>query len=277
MHILFLGTGAADYDQALICSCKNCSELRALGGPNVRTYSSVLIDGRLLIDCGRTVPARLAECLMTPGAIGDVLITHSHDDHLDPGALFALAGTQREGDAPLNVWCNAAACDVISADRAYENTGSRILLHEVQAGEHLEAAGFAVRCLPARHAGPEEGALNFVIAEGDRRLLYATDSAWPLPETWAALADLRLSAAIVEATFGPLEPGQHPDLLTHHLNWREAARLHKEMIATERLEPGAPVYATHFSLHHNPVHEKCCDTVREMGLQLAFDGCELTI
>ena len=277
MQILFLGTGAADYDYALTCSCRNCREARVIGGPNLRTYASLLVNGRLLVDCGRTVPARLADCHAQPGAISDVIITHSHGDHLDVPALAALAGVARDGGKPLHVWGNARVCDSVSRHEAYGRAGTRMVLHEVLAGERFSAAELEVMCLSARHGEAEECALNYVISEGETALLYATDTAWPPPSTWEALAGVKLSCAVVEATFGPLTPGQHPDLMTHHLNWDEAIRLCRELEQTGRLAPGAVCYATHMSQHHVPIHDRCHDELAARGLELAYDGCEAQV
>ena len=277
MQLLFLGTGAADYDAALSCSCHNCREARAIGGPNLRTYASLLINRRLLLDCGRTVPTRLADCHAEPGAISDVIVTHSHGDHLDVPALAALAGVTREGNKPLHVWGNARVCDTVSRHAAYDRIGTRMMLHEIVAGERFTAAGLEVLCLAARHGDADERALNYVIAEGDAALLYATDTAWPPSSAWEALAGVKLNCAVVEATFGPLTPGQHPDLMTHHLNWDEAIRLCQELEQTGRLKPGAVCYGTHMSQHHVPIHDRCHEELAARGLTLAYDGCEAQI
>lgn len=54
MDVLLLGTGASDGVPNSWCACPTCAEARSSG--YVRTNASVLVDGRLLIDCGPEAP-----------------------------------------------------------------------------------------------------------------------------------------------------------------------------------------------------------------------------
>ncbi|HPC76977.1 MAG TPA: carbon-phosphorus lyase, partial [bacterium] len=44
MEIMFLGTAAAEGWPGVFCSCDYCKKARELGGKNIRTRSSVLIE-----------------------------------------------------------------------------------------------------------------------------------------------------------------------------------------------------------------------------------------
>ena len=50
MEILFLGTGASEGWPGLFCPCEHCLRAVQAGGKNVRTRTSFLVDGSLLID-----------------------------------------------------------------------------------------------------------------------------------------------------------------------------------------------------------------------------------
>ena len=54
MHLLFLGTAAAEGYPGIFCECDNCKEARALGGRNLRLRSSLLVNDDLLLDMGQT-------------------------------------------------------------------------------------------------------------------------------------------------------------------------------------------------------------------------------
>lgn len=78
MKILFLGTGAADYN----------IQHRALDG--YRRNSSILIDGTLLIDPGPCVPDALDSFGVDASNIKYVLYTHKHYDHYNEDTLSLL-------------------------------------------------------------------------------------------------------------------------------------------------------------------------------------------
>ena len=78
MKILFLGTGAADYEAA------------DRGTAGYRRNSSVLIDGALLIDPGPCVPDAIETFGVDIGKIKYVINTHRHADHFNLQTLSLL-------------------------------------------------------------------------------------------------------------------------------------------------------------------------------------------
>ena len=64
MKIMFIGTGAADYDWS------------QYGQPGVSGSTATLIDDRLLIDCGPTAAAALERFGADPSKITDIVVTH---------------------------------------------------------------------------------------------------------------------------------------------------------------------------------------------------------
>jgi phosphoribosyl 1,2-cyclic phosphate phosphodiesterase len=60
MLITFLGTSAANAYPEAFCTCDNCTEARALGGPSLRKRSAALLNHDLLIDLGPDVNAASA-------------------------------------------------------------------------------------------------------------------------------------------------------------------------------------------------------------------------
>jgi ribonuclease BN (tRNA processing enzyme) len=130
--------------------------------------------GRLLLDCGPGVLARLRDREPWP-TIDAIAISHLHLDHvadlvawlwgsrMGPGRgarkpdLWLPDGGEKMFDDPL-----ADAFDV----------------HEYTAREPFEAAGFTVTAFPTRHAALPHG---FRITDGSRTLAYSGDSG-PTPE-----------------------------------------------------------------------------------------------
>ena len=74
MHLRFLGTGAADWQQP-----EPSGEFRR--------NASMLVDGALLMDGNATI----LDMLPTPSGVEDMFFTHSHDDHFSAEAIRAIA------------------------------------------------------------------------------------------------------------------------------------------------------------------------------------------
>lgn len=269
MDLLFVGTGAADYDAVFKCACYNCTTTRARHARNLRHYSSLLVNGRLLIDCGPTVPWRLAELDVPPSQVEAIAFTHSHEDHLDAQAVASLLVARGEGRGPLGVWGNAAAMAALAELEGIEP-------HTVTAGESVYACGVALTAVRANHIPDQEQTLNWLFSDGRSRLVYATDSAWPLEDTWQALLAFHPTAVIAEATFGLLGPSEHGDCLTHHLNWPEFLRLRDELISASAILPDSPFIATHLSQHLVPPHEEFSQNAVP-PVAVAYDGLILSL
>lgn len=272
MQLDFVGTGAADYLQALTCSCPICREARQLAGRNLRTFSSLLIDGSLLIDCGPTAAWRLAEMHVRPEAIGHLLITHAHSDHLDPESLRSLTrGRAAAGLEPLQVWGNEATM------RKLASVDGPLEAHEVHAGDELDLGTWQVLALPARHDWANQNSLTYVVSNGGTSVLYATDTAWPEDLWWQLIDGRHLTGAVIESTFGPLDSDGHPDCLTHHLNWATLCCLSSELRDKGLLTDGAPVYATHLSQHFVPIHDRFVEQACYPGLSVGYDGLSVEL
>jgi ribonuclease BN (tRNA processing enzyme) len=189
MRLLFVGTGAADWPM------EYSGDLSAAARGEVRGCASLLVDGRVLVDCGPTVPAALRMLGVPLAQIEDVLVTHSHGDHFDVSALAGIA-TARGGAPPLRVWADAGA-----AARCPQTADLEV--RPLAAHAQVQGGGIAVTALPANHeVAAAEQALHFLLDQDGARCLYATDGAWLLRETWAALRERPLAALIWDGTIG---------------------------------------------------------------------------
>ena len=272
MHLLIVGSGASDISRYHQCLCPNCSNVRRLGGKNVRSYSSLLIDGNTLIDCGPTVPSRLQQCEISLQDISNILITHWHPDHFDVAAIQVIAKARQVQGNSLNLWGD-------------DSTIKRILLISKRLDVRLRTISkfqvypvnqLLVTVLPANHSLPVGTAYNFVV-QADANLLYAADTAWPLPETLAYLKTIKLDAAIVEATFGSLNQKERPSIGEEHLNLSQFLQLRKLLLTMNVLNNQATYIATHLSPHYVPPYEQFETEAKKSGAIVAWDGMRLKI
>ena len=260
-----LGTGSADGWPNPFCRCPSCEAERDAG--RSRRPSAALVDGRILIDAGPTVPHLPAGLDLAD--VEHVLLTHGHPDHLHPAFLLTREWTHPT--RPLHVWGPAGA---IGLCRDWVGPDSTVEFHLVSAGERLTlptADGPAhADVLPANHghgngdALADEAVLYLVTTTDGGRLLYATDTG-PFDPATCGLPDGPVDIVLIDATFG-----DRVDHGTGHLDLAtlpgvvNALRSHGTADATTRL------VATHLS-HHNPPTDTLRARLLGIGVEVLDD------
>ena len=215
--------------------------------------SGYLIDGKLLLDCGPGVLAKLRQREPWP-TVEAIAITHLHLDHwgdLVPWVWGSLYGPGESAPRP-QLWLppgSRAELRPILARLGSEDMFERAFeVAEYESRTPFTAAGLQVTAVPVEHYDIE--AFGFRV-EGDRVLAYSGDSGpCDALEEVARDADLFLC----EAT---LENGVDDGDLRGHLSLSEA------VVALEQSG------AKRLLLTHRPLE-------REVdGPELAYDGYEL--
>lgn len=196
-RIEFLGTGAADWP-----------------ANGERSYSSILVDGRIMVDCaferGRSARA--------------LFITHSHSDH------FSLDAARKTGA-------------VLYAEASWaQRVGAQALTPCMP----VSVEGYTITPLPANHTGnyPGEQPLHYLFEKEGLCWLYATDGAWMTNAARLILKDKQLDAWIVDATIGPVAPDWR---IFEHNSLEMIAVMENSMRAWGMLKKSAPVYLTHMA------------------------------
>jgi len=200
LRIKTLGTGAADHDW------------KRLGSPGVRGSTSTLIDGHVLIDCGRTGSANLSRFNVAPQELTDLVITHSHADHFDIAEIGKVIEGRAPEAAPLAVWAAPQPLAALGRKLPGRFTG-----HALTPGARFGIGRLQLTALPANHllSNPSEQALHFLIETPCGNLLYALDGAWMLKQARELIGKRRLSLIIWDATMsktGDYRIFEHNDL-----------------------------------------------------------------
>jgi phosphoribosyl 1,2-cyclic phosphate phosphodiesterase len=279
MILTFLGTSAANAFPEAFCSCHNCQQARALGGPSLRKRSAALINDDLLIELGPDImtAANQHGCSLT--RVCYCLQTHSHADHLDVSHFLSRSPEFGVVAAPrLHFYASARTLrqaarllerDCAPASFLAPQTGERLNLeiHSIQALQSFSVGPYRVTAFPANH-DPVVEPLLYAVQAGERTIFYGADTATLPEETWQAFhrSELRFDIVILDHTYGPDQPGS--DHLSAHQVIEHAARLRQEGLLAEQ----ARVFATHIAHEGNPAHPELAGFAARHGYEVAYDG-----
>ena len=256
----FLGTGAADWNGR-----DSRGELRRL--------SSVLLDGRVLIDF---TPSD--EDMLPNGAHPEVIFyTHSHGDHYNPEAALKLSLKRIYLGS---TWFGRATSDFTKASA---ETGLPVPeIVPLAPGDKVTVCGMTLTTLPANHATSDrnEQTLMYLIEKQEARVLYATDTGG-IPAIAARLVGIdphekgkAITGMVMEATMG-LDGDEDFRIFTHSSVGTVERTVHM-LLKTERFTPkeGQPVYITQLArtLHGT---QKELDETLPAPLKAAYDGLEV--
>lgn len=261
LALRFLGTGAADW---------NGRDARG----ELRRLSSVLLDGRILIDFTPTAADMLPEGFR-PEAL---FYTHSHRDHYNPEAALRLG-------APVvylsETWAERARKDFAQAAAELGLPAPEIM--PLQVGDRVLRGGLVLTALPANHATGDlhEQTLIYLIEKGPVRVLYATDTGG-IPAVAARLAGIDphlkearpITGLVMEATMG-MDHDEDFRIFTHSSVGTVLRTVHMLLKTGRYLPPeGQPVYLTHLArtLHGTQAE---LDASLPSPLRAAYDGLDV--
>ena len=194
MKLLFLGTGAADWNIA------QKAQYFAERG-EFRRFSSTLIDDCLLVDPGPHIFdfERDGNYDDLYKNVKTVLITHSHGDHFSPNTVRKLADT-----TGCTFFGDAACLSKLS--RTLESIDG-ICFKVIGTTETFTDNGYTFISCHSNHSTPEPGETtrNYtIIAPDGKKLFYGLDSGPFRCESWDAIRKSAFDAAILECTTGDL-------------------------------------------------------------------------
>lgn len=269
MKFQYLGTAAAEGIPALWCRCEACRRSREVGGRALRTRSQAVIDDRLLLDFPADTYAHFLKNGLDLLNVENVLITHSHSDHLYATDISMLApgfSNVPEG-YHLNFYGSDKVGDLVRPKVAA--VPKLASFFEVKAFEPLEVSDYQVTPLKAIHdvhAGP----LFYMISDGKKTALYAHDTHFFCDEVWDYFAKVqpRFDFVSLDCT-NALTP------LTYvgHMSFEENKQVRDEFVAKGYAGNSTIFVANHFS--HNGAgvfYDDFVKTAAKDGFSVSYDG-----
>lgn len=263
MEILMLGTGAAAGIPNVFCTCATCADYRERS--ELRTPTSILIDGCLLVDPGPESPRQVSRYGRDLSGCMGVLAGHAHDDHLDPALLMHRAWVSEDaltfaGPAPV----------IEVSQRWLDPEQSAVQFITLTAGDVIAIGGYRIEALAANHEAYGE-ALLYRISDASSSLLYLTDTG-TLPEaTLTALTGRRVDLVLLEETFGTAE-GKG----SQHHNLRSFADTVNDLRRRGTIDGHTRVVPIHLG-HDNPPLALFAQQMAALGAEVVPDGTVITI
>ena len=287
MKLTFLGTGAGEGYPGYWCECPHCTYARKHRGKNLRTNSSMVIDEELLIDIGPSCFDNAARFGVNLSKIKTLLVTHPHEDHLQPQHLYwrntdesllpltyvekMRHGGPRFTDIPqLNIYGNSFVMETLrkSLDDMEE---LKINLHEIKEGKEEKTDGYRILPVRGNHGSQQGFSHSYIIQKDEKTLLYALDSGSYDEDQFALIQEYQYDAVIMEGTTGLKEQYGGHMCLVNNIRIRERLKENKCLRENSRF------LLTHLSPHWCPPHDWYESIVASEGLELAYDGLQIEI
>lgn len=278
MDIRFIGTGASEGYPAPFCWCATCRDAKRLGGKNLRRRASAIIDGHILLDFGPDAYTANFDDQLDLPQVTAIVFTHSHVDHLYERELFNLFAPMGvdNPNLPLRIYGNETTINQIRdyltgfRKRSLEQIAEVMTLITVQPFESFQVGDYTFTALLANHAGPHEDAFIYEIVDGERSVLYGTDTGLLPDETRDYLSQHPQDVYIFDATSGP-----SPCPYKEHMGFPEITQT-LDSIGV-KAGTGVRVYGTHFVHGYCGRHEDLVEQGQAYGIVPAYDGLVIEV
>ncbi|MEH7386951.1 MBL fold metallo-hydrolase [Bacillus sp. JJ1521] len=269
MKIQILGTAAAEGFPGLFCNCTHCKKARELGGKNIRTRSSTIIDDTIKIDFPPDTYHHVLSHNLDLSKVEHLLFTHTHMDHFNPKDLgMRTPGFAHDFSYPLHIYGNDAAIHKCKEVLWHtENYFTFTLMHPFTT---YQVGAAKVTPLPADH-NPLETCFLFYIEKDGKRIFHGHDTGWFPEQTWEWLSTKKIDVAILDCTHGLLPERRN------HLNIEAVKDIQKVFLEKSIMTNEGQIIATHFSHNIGLMHEDLEEIFAPSGIKVAYDGILLHV
>lgn len=275
MKFTFLGTAGPDQIPSPYCDCPRCSYARKHRGRDLRKKCCYLINDDLLVDMGADL---LVACSMHDVHLMNLkyaLVTHSHHDHFYVHSIsMRKLGFQQQELPPLTFVAPPSVMTLLDCS-GVKDEAAGLRRKPVLPYDSIDLPPYSIKALKATHAPAIGDAVNYIIDDGEKKVLIASDTAVYKEEVWPHLADLELDQLIIECAVGvntKFAAGQ-----TRHLSIDGVQIMLEKMKEINAITNNTSVYATHFTHKHCLPHHEMSEVLQKIGVECAYDGLILQI
>lgn len=288
MKIKFLGTSAGEGYPGHFCNCIHCTYARVQGGRNIRSNSSAIIDGCVLLDMNVSTFYNAPRFGVSLGDVHTALITHPHEDHLYLDNLEwrfrgrpELKDLSKEelikfGCAPrftpmefLTIFGNGYTEEAFRHYQPLMEQGEMAFVR-FENDETFEHKGYKVTAVRANHVKPGYST-SYIVEKKGKTLLYAADTGGYDEDMKELLKAHQYDLIVMEGTGGLSDCGTGHCSLQKNILWRNF------FLTNRCIEEGTPFVITHMSPHWTPPYDQYVPIAQKEGMIVAYDGYEIEV
>lgn len=259
------------------CLCRACRIARERRGRSLRTRTGMNIyladEGsetvKYKVDLSPDTAHQMIQFNLNLSGLQHLLVTHPHQDHLDPFYL-KVRSTVLSGkdDLPiLHVYGSGETGDFLQ-EKIPDFSSCRMEFHQVDPFMWTEAGDLKMYSLLGNHGYPSQ-TLNYICQGEDASVLVAWDTGIWREETWEALADFRLDCVFLECTVIGPEGGS---LAPNHQNFKTFLSMQERMQKMGVIGDSTPFVAAHIGDNGLLSHEEAQELMDPYGVTVGFDG-----
>lgn len=256
MNIKFLGSCACDFSPKLE------SEYKDSFGLNERRASSVLVNGKYLIDAGMHILDSMRIADIDSRKITDIFISHIHDDHFNADNIQKIASKSK---TPIRIWVRDDAI-VPEIENAEYVRMTPYVKYEVGNGAFITG-------VIANH-DPDASPQHIIVEIDGKKLFYGCDGAWFITKTYDFMKRANFDIAIFDATMGDYNGdyriGEHNSIPMLRVM---LPSLMNEGMITDKTR----VIFSHIAPSLHKPHCEIVKTAEELGASVAYDGMEINL
>lgn len=272
----FWGTSAAEGLPAPFCKCEVCEEARR--HPEYqRLRTCFRLTDQVMIDLGADAVVQSIK-YGEISAVEHVLVTHTHDDHLNPHMMMEAFWSKKHRNT-LHYYFTDRAFDIVEAWRnnswilkgmvpSWEAQGL-VQFHKLEYGVRYEINGLGVTPFRGNHTGnvKENSALYLIELPDGRTLFYGLDTAAYFPETLQALKNYHIDILISESTRGTLPMADDQA----HMSIYSVRTLVDQLMEQGTIDENTLLYLTH--INHSTSHRTLLKAIEELAFPLPTTLC----
>lgn len=282
MKIKILGSAAAEAIPCHFCGCRVCEAARINRGKDLRRRTSYLIDEDTLVDYGPDINWQFNEFKIDSQKLDRVLITHLHEDHIDPTELiWRRNGFARQPIKQIKLYASENVhCRIIGllafdgACRSYVALGiDPVSVYPDGSTKYREDdKDFKLTAFLANHA-PGMNPCTFIVERSGKKLFICNDTGYFSEQVWEKLRDVRADAIVIDCTCGC----KTKNIRNGHMSGDVVLEVIDRMRGIKALSDDALVVANHFSHNGDCTHADIEAFFNPHGIVAGYDGLEFEV